>query len=130
MNDFKESELEVGDKVRVRMDQVSNNIRKLIKEYKTKQIVVAWSPKIFKILKKIVPRKGMLERAKYVVGNLEGTRMLVNTEKGEKARLFYSHGLKKVDDDEKDYDLSMKEAIELSGLKLNENDTFSAPYKG
>ena len=72
----------------------------------------------------------MLERAKYVVGNLEGTRMLVNTEKGEKARLFYSNALKKVDDDEKDYDLSMKEAIELSGLKLNENDTFSAPYKG
>jgi hypothetical protein len=41
----------------------------------------------------------MLERAKYVVGNLEGTRMLVNTEKGEKARLFYSNALKKVDDD-------------------------------
>ena len=130
MNDFKESELNVGDKVRVRMDQVSNNIRKLIKEYKTKQIVVAWSPIIFKILKKIVPRKGMLERAKYVVGNPEGTRMLVNTEKGEKPRLFYSNALKKVDDDEKNYSLSMKEAIELSGLKLNENDVYSAPYKG
>jgi len=130
MNEFKESELDVGDKVRVRMDQVSNNIRKLIKEHKTKTVVVAWSPIILKVLKKISPRKGMLERSKYVIGTLDGTRMLVNTEKGEKPRLFYSNALRKVDDNENDYDLSMKQAIELSGVDLNRNDVYTAPYKG
>ena len=56
--------------------------------------------------------------------------MLVNKVSGTKPRRFYSNSLKKVDENEKDYDLSMKEAIELSGVTLNENDVYSAPYKG
>jgi hypothetical protein len=130
LNQFKESELDVGDKVRVRLDQVSNNIRSLIKAYKTKQIVVAWSPVVFKVLKKITPRKGVLNRSQYVVGSVDETKMLVNTQKGEKPRLFYSNALKKVPQDEENYDLSMKEAIQLSGVELNENDVYTAPYKG
>ena len=45
---FKEDELNVGDKVRVRMDKVSNNIRSLVKANEKKKIVVTWSPVIFK----------------------------------------------------------------------------------
>jgi hypothetical protein len=130
LNQFKDSELDVGDKVRVRLDQVSNNIRSLIKEHKTKTVVVAWSPVVFQILKKITPRKGVLNRSQYVVGTVDGAKMLVNTEKGEHPRLFYSNALKKVADDEKNYDLSMKQAIELSGVDLNRNDVYTAPYKG
>jgi hypothetical protein len=127
--EFKDDELDVGGKVRVRMDQISNNIRSLVKDGKTKQVVVVWSPVIFKILKKIVPRKGMLERSRYVVGSVDGSRMLFNTEKGTKPRNFYANALKKVEKDEKDYsDLSMVEAIRLSGVDLNRNDVYSAPY--
>jgi hypothetical protein len=73
----------------------------------------------------------MLERSRYVVGTLDGTQMLVNTEKGENPRIFYSNALKKVDDNEKDYsNLSMKNAIELSGVDLNRNDVYTAPYIG
>jgi hypothetical protein len=129
IKEFKDDELDVGDKVRVRMDQISNNIRSLVKDGKTKQVVVVWSPVIFKILKKIVPRKGMLERSRYVVGSVDGTRMLVNTEKGTKPRNFYSNSLKKVEKDEKDSDLSMVDAIRLSGVDLNRNDVYSAPYE-
>ena len=129
IKEFKDDELDVGDKVRVRMDQISNNIRSLVKDGKTKQVVIVWSPVIFKILKKIVPRKGMLERSRYVVGSVDGSRMLVNTEKGTKPRNFYANALKKVEKDEKDYsDLSMVEAIRLSGVDLNRNDVYSAPY--
>ena len=130
IKEFKDDELDVGDRVRVRMDQISNNIRSLVKTGKSKQVVVAWSPIIFKILKKIVPRKGMLERSRYVVGTVDGTRMLVNKEKGIKPRNFYANALKKVEKDEKDYsDLSMVQAIRLSGVDLNRNDVYSAPYE-
>ena len=82
-------------------------------------------------MKKITPRKGVLNRSQYVVGSsVDETRMLFNTQKGEKPRLFYSNALKKVPNDEENYDLSMKEAIQLSGVELNENDVYTAPYKG
>ena len=126
---FKEDELNVGDHVRIRMDQVSNNIRALVKAGETKKIVVTWSPNIFQILKKITPRKSTLERSQYVIGNLEGTLMLVNKVSGTKPRRFYSNSLKKVDTNEKEYPLSMQEAIQLSGVELNQNDVYSAPYK-
>ena len=127
---FKDDELNVGDRVRIRMDQVSNNIRSLVKANEKKKIVVTWSPKIFQVLKKITPRKSTLERSQYVIGNLEGTLMLVNKVSGTKPRRFYSNSLKKVDENEKDYDLSMQEAIQLSGVDLNQNDVYSAPYTG
>jgi hypothetical protein len=36
----------------------------------------------------------------------------------------------KVNSDEDNYDISMKEAIELSGVTITKNDVFSAPYNG
>jgi hypothetical protein len=131
IDQFKEDELNVGDKVRIRMDQVSNNIRALVKAGDTKKIVVTWSPVIFKILKKITPKKTTLERSRYVVGTVDSTLMLVNKQNGTKPRNFYSNSLKKVGDEETNYkDLSMQEAIQLSGVELNQNDVYSAPYKG
>ena len=100
-----------------------------MKANEKKKIVVTWSPVIFRILKKITPKKSTLERSRYVVGSVDGTRMLVNKENGTKPRNFYSNSLKKVGDDETNYkDLSMKQAIELSGVDLNRNDVYSAPY--
>ena len=131
IEEFKNDELEVGDRVRVRMDALSNSIKALVKSGHTKQIVVAFSPVVFQILKRIVPKNGMLERSKYVVGTPDGTKMLVNKEHGTKPRLFYSNALKKVSSDEKDYkDMSMEKAIQLSGVDITRNDVFSAPYNG
>ena len=52
----------------------------------------------------------------------------MNKQDGKKPRNFYSNSSKKVDENEKDYDLSMQEAIQLSGVDLNQNDVYSAPY--
>lgn len=131
IEEFKDDELDVGDKVRVRMDALSNNIKALVKSGDTKQIVVAYSPVVFKILKKIVPRNGTLERSRYVVGTVDGTRMLVNKQDGTKARQFYANSLRKVADDETDYkNMTMQKAVQLSGVELTRNDVFSAPYNG
>ena len=47
IKEFKDDELDVDDRVRVLMDQISNNIRSLVKDGKTKQVVIVWSPFIF-----------------------------------------------------------------------------------
>ena len=129
IEEYKDEELEVGDRVRIRMDALSNNIKKLVKAGNTKQIVVVYSPVVFKILRKITPKNGLLERSRYVCGTTDGTRMLVNKESGTQPRQFYANSLLKVGKDEEDYsDISMQEAIELSGVTITKNDVFSAPY--
>ena len=130
INEYKDEELEVGDRVRIRMDAISNNIKALVKQGHTKSIVVAYSPVVFKILKKIVPKNGLLERARYICGTVDGTRVLVNKQDGtsKNARQFYANSLRKVGNDEKDYDINMRDAIELSGVTTTRNDVFSAPY--
>ena len=131
IEEFKDDELDVGDKVRVRMDALSNGIKALVKKQLTKQIVVAYSPVVFKVLKKIIPRNGTLERSRYIVGTVDETRMLVNKQDGTKPRQFYANSLKKVADDETDYkNMSMQRAVELSGAELTRNDVYSAPYNG
>ena len=131
IEEFKDDELEVGDRVRVRMDGLSNGIKALVKKQLTKQIVIAYSPVVFKVLKKIIPRNGTLERSRYIVGTVDETRMLVNKQDGTKPRQFYANVLKKVGDDETDYkNMTMQKAVELSGAKLTINDVYSAPYNG
>ena len=71
----------------------SNSIKRLVKAGNTKQIVVNYSPLVFKILKKITPRNGLLERSRYVCVTADGTRLLVNKENGTAARQFYANVL-------------------------------------
>jgi len=131
IEEFKDDELDVGDKVRVRMDALSNGIKSLVKSGQSKQIVVAYSPVVFRILKKIIPRNGTLERSRYIVGTVDSTRMLVNKQDGTKPRQFYASSLRKVADDETDYkNMTMQKAVQLSGTELTRNDVFSAPYNG
>ena len=131
IEEFKDDELDVGDKVRVRMDALSNGIKALVKSGNTKQIVVAYSPVIFRILKKIIPRNGTLERSRYIVGTVDQTRMLVNKQDGTKPRQFYANSLRRVGEDETDYkNMTMQKAVQLSGVELTRNDVFSAPYNG
>ena len=131
IEEFKDDELDVGDKVRVRMDALSNGIKDLVKSGDTKQIIVAYTPVVFRILKKIVPRNGTLERSRYIVGTVDSRRVLINKQDGTKPRQFYASSLRKVADDETDYkNMTMQKAVQLSGAELTKNDVFSAPYNG
>ena len=131
IEEFKDDELDVGDKVRVRMDALSNGIKALVKSGDTKQIIVAYTPVVFRILKKIVPRNGTLERSRYIVGTVDSRRVLINKQDGTKPRQFYASSLRKVADDETDYkNMTMQKAVQLSGAELTKNDVFSAPYNG
>jgi hypothetical protein len=66
---FKEQDdFEVGDMVRVKMSSIFANVRSLVKAKKEKNLVVTFSPELFRVSKVIVP-KGVLERKRYIVTN-------------------------------------------------------------
>jgi hypothetical protein len=69
---FEETEFKKGDIVRIAMNVVYSDMRKLIKAGKTKQIVVWYVPRLFRIRSVINKARDHLERKQYTlkdVGN-------------------------------------------------------------
>jgi hypothetical protein len=132
---FKDSELIVGDFVRVKMTAISSNLRSLEKADKTKQIVIRYSPMIFKITKKITPRQGTLERSRYFVSDLQGRPLYVkrltnrtgNSDVYTKKQ-FYSNDLLLIPSNKNGTKLTLEKAMKLNGVEPNLNDlTFITP---
>lgn len=107
----------VGDKVRVKMSAIFNNVRKLLKQKLTKQIVVSYSPSIFTI-NKVVKKAGVLERNKYLIENENGE--LVTKADGKK-KYFYASDLLLYNNGEIS-NLTMEDALKLNKVMTNEND--------
>ena len=55
-----EDNYQVGDMVRVKMSSIFSNVRKLVKNNATKQIVVTYSPDVYRIERVIIPRRGLI----------------------------------------------------------------------
>ena len=121
IEEFKDNELDVGTRVRIRMDEISKNIKKMVKDGKKKKIIITYTPLIFTIVKKIIPRNGLLERCQYVCSY---NGRLVLTKIDGKPRRFYANVLKKVDNNEQDVALTIKDAIKISGETENNNDAY------
>ena len=119
--EFKTNELEVGDRVRIRLDAIANNIKKLIKQGLKKKIIITYSPFVFTIVKKIIPRNGLLERCKYIIAY--DNKILLTKIDGN-PRQLYSNVLLKVPSDTPDTvnNLSMADAVRLSGQEVTKND--------
>ena len=132
---FKDKELEVGDFVRIKMTAISSNLRAIEKEQKTKQIVIRYTPTIFRIKKKITPRKGLLERSRYIVEDLNGRVLYVKrltNRAGDSDKFtpkqFYTSDLLLIPNSINDTTLTLEQAIKLSGVEPNQNDlTFNDP---
>jgi hypothetical protein len=107
----------VGDKIRIKMSAIFNNVRKLLKQKLTKQIVVSYTPSIFTI-NKVVKKDGLLERNKYLIENENGE--LVTKANGKK-KYFYASDLLLYNNGEKS-DLTMEDALKLNKVMTNEND--------
>jgi transposase InsO family protein len=121
IEEFKDNELEVGDNVRIRMDEISKNIKKMVKEGNKKKIIITYTPLIFTIVKKIIPRSGLLERCQYIC-SYHGR--IVLTKIDGRPRRFYANVLQKVGKNEQDVALTIKDAIKLSGETENQNDAY------
>lgn len=117
--EFKDQEFNVGDSVRLRLDEIFKNIKDKVKKQDTKDLIIAYSPSIFTIDKKIIPRKGLLERSRYILRANNGKLLL--TKEGGKPRQVYGNVLLKVNDDDF-VDISNEQAMKINGVKANEND--------
>ena len=117
---FKDTEFNEGDTVRLRMDEIFKNIKAKVKAGETKNIIVTYSPSIFTIYKKIIPRNGLLERSRYILKANDNGKLL-RTKLDGNPRQVYGNVLIKVD--KKDYaDISNADAMRINGVKANEND--------
>ena len=123
---FKDTELEVGDLVRVKMTTISNNLRRLEKEGQSKQMVIRYTPLIFEITKKIIPKKGFLERERYYIRDIENGRPLyVKSATGLlHLKQFYASDLLKVPTDKNETGLTLLDAFKLNKVEPNRNDLY------
>ena len=119
INEFKDNEFEEGDSVRLRMDEIFKNVKNLVKQGDTKNIIITYSPSIFTIYKKIIPKKGLLERCRYILQANNGRLLLTKT--GGKPRQVYANVLIKVDPNDTT-DISNADAMRINGVEGNEND--------
>ena len=117
---FKDTEFNEGDTVRLRMDEIFKNVKAQVKAGNTKQLIVTYSPSIFTIYKKITPRNGLLERSRYILKANDNGKLL-RTKLDGNPRQVYGNVLIKVD--KKDYaDISNADAMRINNVKANEND--------
>ena len=126
---FKDTQLNVGDFVRIQMTSISSNLRALAKADRTKQITIRYSPIIFRISKKIVPKQGLLERNRYFVEDLQGRPLLVKRLTNREGnsdiytkKQFYSNELLHIPTDVNGTQMTLKKALKLNGVKPNQND--------
>ena len=118
--EFKDTEYNEGDYVRLRMDEIFKNVKALVKAKDTKNLIITYSPSIFRIYKKITPRRRVLDRSKYILQAVENGRLLL-TKVGGKPRQVYGHVLIKVDKNDH-ADISNADAMRINNVKANEND--------
>lgn len=119
IKEFKDEEFEQGDYVRLRMDEIFKNIKNLVKQGDKKQIIITYSPSIFRIFKKITPRNGLLERSRYILQANNGRLLITKT--GGKPRQVYGNVLIKVNPNDTT-DISNADAMKINGVEGNLND--------
>jgi hypothetical protein len=108
---------QVGDRIRVKMSAIFNNIRKLLKEGNSKRIVVTYTPDVFTIYK-VITKNGVLERNKYLIQNSQGN---VVTKADGKNKYFYASDFLPFNDGEPT-NITMQQALKLNNVETNEND--------
>ena len=102
------------------MSSIFSNIRKLIKDKHTKQIVVTYTPEVFTVSKVIKSIKSPLERNRYLLTNSKGETLSI----GENAnnKYFYGSELLLVPDGGEKSTITMDRALVLNKVKRNNND--------
>lgn len=110
----------VGEYVRVKMSSIFTNVRRLVKDGNTKQIVVTYTPEIFIVNKVIIPRNKLLERKRYLLENADGKLL----SKNGAAQQFYASELLRFDglNAATDINVDMKLALKLNKVERNKND--------
>jgi hypothetical protein len=127
------TEYKVGDFVRVKMGTLYSSVRKLLKSGDRKNVVVNYSPTVYKItniLRKDKPDRRVgnstieYEKSRYTLSNLDGTILqtqLKNNNPGavRKSKRFFASDMQLVNDlEEETYlkDFSIEDALKLNKM--------------
>ena len=111
-------DFEKGELVRVKMSSLFSGVRKLVKSKLTKQIVVSYSPEVFKIEKVVIPRKNQLARRKYYLEN--SAEMVITTPTGNR-KPFYASELQRAGETSAS-NMTMAKALSLNKVDTTSND--------
>jgi hypothetical protein len=129
------TEYKVGDFVRVKMGTLFSSVRKLLKSGDRKNVVVNYSPTVYKItniLDKDKPDRRVgnntieYEKSKYTLSNLDGTILQTQLKKNNpnavrKSKRFFASDMQLVNDPEEE-DTYLKDFTIQDALKLNKMD--------
>jgi hypothetical protein len=115
-----EDNFQVGDKVRVKMSSIFSGVRRLVKQNLTKQIVITYSPEIFRVKQVIIPRRRTLARKRYVVENSRG--LPIYKPNGGVKHFFASELQLVADNEENEPEISMERALKLNKVEPTRND--------
>jgi len=108
---------EIGDKVIVKMSSLFSNVRRIIKEKNTKQLLTTYYPKIYTIQRVI--NSGKLGRKKYI---LQNANEIILTPKG-KPQHFTSNEIMHYEGQE--FDLDYDDVLRLNRFEPTANDSLN-----
>ena len=118
---FQQTEFEEGDLVRARMSTLFAGVRAVIKSGDRKQIVIEYCPQKFRIYHKIIPRQQTLERARYLLEDMNGRHLIYKTGTKYIPVTFYASDLQDANKSEES-PLTIPEALKLNKVERNLND--------
>lgn len=115
-----EDNFQVGDKVRVKMSSIFSGVRRLVKQNLTKQIVITYTPEVFRVKQVIIPRRRTLARRRYVVENSRGFPIY---KPNGGIKHFFASELQLVGENEPEREtISMERALKLNKVEPTRND--------
>jgi hypothetical protein len=128
------TEYKIGDFVRVKMGTLYSSVRKLIKSGDKKNIIVNYSPTVFKITRILGKDKAdrrvgnnviSFEKLRYTLSNLDGTPLATQLKKNNpnavrKYKRFFASDMQLVTDPDKD--TFLKDFTVEDSIKLNKMD--------
>jgi hypothetical protein len=87
-------------------------VRRLVKQNLTKQIVITYSPEVFRVKQVIIPRRRTLARRRYVVENSRG--LPIYKPNGGIKHFFASELQLVAEDEDNEPEISMERALKLN----------------
>jgi transposase InsO family protein len=117
---FRHTELNEGDYVRIKFTSISSQIRALVKSGESKKIIIRYTPIVFRIIRRFIPRNEF-GRSRYLLEGKNGVKVY---QQGYK-KLFYSNDLLKVKNDfESPQEMNYNKAFELNNVERNIGDVY------
>ena len=115
---YEENLLSIGDYVRIKLATRQTQIRQKIKAGNKKLVVVHWTPEVYRVLERKMPKQGRIGLPKYIVANEEGN--FITKEGRNYPQLFSRYDLLKVSADQRAI-ISQKNANTLNRLNNPED---------